>query len=155
MVLKKNFSVVREVWLGLGLSLFALFFLWQCNNLNQRAAQYPRIMLTILLILSAALLVQGIYYSFQPGRYHNRYGKSNKSIQWKVVIHPLFVFGTTLVYLALFHYINCFVATALFVPLLMWIFGERSVLPILLTTVGLELFVYLVFVQLLHVYFPM
>ena len=44
MVLKKNLSVVREVWLGLGLSLFALFFLWQCNNLNQRAAQYPRIM---------------------------------------------------------------------------------------------------------------
>ena len=43
----------------------------------------------------------------------------------------------------------------MFVPLLMWIFGERSVLPILLTTVGLELFVYLVFVQLLHVYFPM
>ena len=150
-----KFSIVRELWLGLGLVAFSLFFLWQCNNLNPRAAQYPRIMLGVLLALSAALLIQGLYYSFQPERYHKRYGKSHKSIQWSVVTHPLFVFGATVVYLILFHYINFFVATAVFVPLLMFIFGQRRVLPILLTTVGLEVFVYLVFVQLLNVYFPM
>lgn len=152
---EKRCSIVREVWLGLGLVAFSLFFLWQCNGLNQRAAQYPRIMLCVLLALSGALLFQGLYYSFHPERYHKRYGKSNKSIQWSVVIHPLFIFGATVIYLALFHFINFFVATALFVPLLMFIFGERKVLPILLTTVGLEVFVYLVFVQLLNVYFPM
>lgn len=153
--MNKKFSIVREVWLGLGLVLFSLFFLWQCNNLNQRSAQYPRIMLSVLMVLSAAMLIQGLFYTFQPERYYRRYGKSNKSIQWNVVTHPLFVFGATIVYLVLFHYINFFVATALFVPLLMFIFGERKVLSILITTVGLEVFVYLIFVQLLHVYFPM
>ena len=153
--MNKKFSIVREVWLGLGLVLFSLFFLWQCNSLNQRAALYPRIMISILLILSASLLVQGLFYSFQPERYEKRYGKSNKSIQWSVVTNPLFIFGATAVYLALFYFINFFVATAIFVPFIMFIFGERKVLPILLTTVGLELFVYLIFVQLLNVYFPM
>lgn len=153
--MKKRYAIVREVWLGLGLVLFSAFFLQQCSTLNQNAAQYPKIILTVLLVLSAALLIQGIYYTFNPERYNNRYGKSNKSIRWSVVIHPLFVFGATLIYLILFHYINFFVATAIFIPLIMWIFGERKILRMLLTVVGLELFVYLVFVELLNVYFPM
>lgn len=153
--MNRKFKLVRETWLGLILVLFSAFFLEQCNELNQKAAQYPRIMLTVLLVLSAALLIQGLYYGFNPEKYEKSYGESNKEISWKVVNHPLIVFGATIVYLALFHYTNFFIATAVFVPLLMIIFGERKVLPILLTTVGLELFVYLVFVQLLNVYFPM
>mgnify|MGYP000810277098 FL=1 len=54
-----------------------------------------------------------------------------------------------------FYFTNFFIATAVFVPLLMLVFGERKVLPILLTTVGLEAFVYLMFVKLLNVYFPL
>ncbi|MGI6029075.1 MAG: tripartite tricarboxylate transporter TctB family protein [Candidatus Heteroscillospira sp.] len=153
--MNKRFSIVREVWLGLGLVGFSLFFLQQSSNLNARAQQYPKIILSVLLVLSAALLIQGVYYSFKPENYQKRYGKSTKSIEWGVVTKPLFVFGTTVIYLILFYYINFFVATAVFVPAIMFLFGQRKVLPILLTTVGLELFVYLVFVLLLKVYFPM
>lgn len=153
--MKKRCAIVREVWLGLGLVLFSAFFLQQCSTLNQNAAQYPRIILTVLLVLSAALLIQGIYYTFNPERYDKRYGQNNKSIRWSVVTHPLFVFGATVIYLILFNFINFFVATAIFIPLIMWIFGERKILRMLLTVVGLELFVYLLFVQLLNVYFPM
>ena len=153
--MKKRCAIVREVWLGLGLVLFSAFFLQQCSTLNQNPAQYPRIILTVLLVLSAALLIQGLYYTFNPERYDKRYGQSNKSIRWSVVTHPLFVFGATVIYLILFDFINFFVATAIFIPLIMWIFGERKILRMLLTVVGLELFVYLLFVQLLNVYFPM
>ena len=151
--MKKKFSIVREVWLGLFLVAFSGFFLKQCDNLNQKAAQYPRIILTILLIFSAALLVQGIWYSFRPEAYQEKYGKSKQDVNWNVISNPLIVFAATAVYLALFHFTNFFIATAVFVPLIMLIFRERRVLPILLTTVGLELFVYLMFVKLLHVYF--
>ena len=68
---------------------------------------------------------------------------------------PLAVFGLLVVYLALFHFTNFFIATAIFVPVMMLLYGQRKVLPILLVTVGLELFVYLVFMKLLNVYFPM
>ncbi len=153
--MNKKFSLVREVWLGLGLVVFSAFFLGQCNNLNQKAAQYPRIILTVLLAFSAALLVQGIYFSLRPAVYEEKYGKSKKSISLDVIANPLIVFGATAVYLALFHFTNFFIATAVFVPLIMLVFRERRVLPILLTTVGLELFVYLVFMKLLHVYFPL
>ena len=153
--MKKKFSIVREVWLGLGLVAFSLFFLQETNGLNKRAQEYPRIMLTVLLVLSAALLIQGIYYSFNIERYQKRYGKSTKSIEWSVVTNPLFVFGATVLYLILFYFVNFFVATAIFVPGIMFLFGQRKVLPILLTTVGLELFIYIVFVVMLKVYFPM
>ena len=99
--MKKRCAIVREVWLGLGLVLFSAFFLQQCSTLNQNAAQYPRIILTVLLVFSAALLIQGLYYTFNPERYDKRYGQSNKSIRWSVVTHPLFVFGATVIYLIL------------------------------------------------------
>lgn len=153
--MKKKVSIVREVWIGLALVLFSVYFLFQCNGLNEKAAQYPRIIISVLLILSAALLIQGLYYTFKPESYYKRYGKDNKSIEWGVVTHPLIVFGVTVIYLVLFYFTNFFIATAVFVPLLMLAFGERKVLPILLTTVGLEAFVYLMFVKLLNVYFPL
>lgn len=153
--MEKKFSVVREVWLGIGLVAFSAFFLSECRKLNENAAQYPRVILSVLLAFSIALLGQGIWYSFRPEKYQARYGKSTKSVDWNVVANPLIVFGATIVYLALFHYINFFVATAIFVPLIMWIFKERRVLNMLLVTVGLELFVWGMFVKLLHVYFPL
>ena len=67
--MNKKFSLVREVLLGLGLVIFSAFFLGQCSNLNQKAAEYPRIILTVLLVFSAALLAQGIYFSFRPAVY--------------------------------------------------------------------------------------
>ncbi|MBO6041083.1 MAG: tripartite tricarboxylate transporter TctB family protein [Oscillospiraceae bacterium] len=151
--MKKKISVVREVWLGLFLMAFSGFFLKQCDNINQKAAQYPRIILTILLVFSAALFLQGVWYSFRPEAYREKYGKNMQAVNWNVVFHPLVVFAAAAVYLALFHFTNFFIATAVFVPVIMLIFRERRVLPILLTTVGLELFVYLMFVKLLHVYF--
>ena len=32
--MKKKVSIVREVWIGLALVLFSVYFLFQCNNLN-------------------------------------------------------------------------------------------------------------------------
>lgn len=153
--MNKKVSIVREVWIGLVLVLFSVYFLFQCNELNQKAAQYPRIIISVLLALSVALLIQGIYYTFKPESYYKRYGKDNKSVEWGVVIHPLMVFGVTVIYLALFYFTNFFIATAVFVPLLMFTFGERKILPMLLTTVGMEAFVYLLFVKMLNVYFPL
>ena len=153
--MEKKVSIVREVWLGLGLVAFSTFFLFECNKLSEQAAQYPRIILSTLLAFSVALLIQGIWYSFRPQKYAERYGKSAKAIDWNVVSNPLIVFGATVLYLVLFHFINFFVATAVFVPLIMWIFRERKVLNMLLVTVGLELFVWLMFVKLLNVYFPL
>lgn len=151
----KKFKIVREVWLGLGLIAFSAFFLNECNKLNQMAAQYPRIILSVLLGFSIALFIQGVWYSFRPVQYAARYGKSTKDVNWKVVMNPLVVLAATVVYLALFHFINFFVATAVFVPVIMWIFRERKILTIVLVTVGLEVFVWLVFVKLLNVYFPL
>lgn len=154
--MNKKFSIVREVWLGLGLILFSLFFIGQCDTIaNQSAADYPRMMLSVLLAMSTLLFAQGLYYTFMPAKYLARFGKSNKSVGLDVVGRPLITLALTALYVALFIYINFFVATAVFVPLLMLLFGERKMITILCTTVGLELFVYLVFMKLLSVHFPM
>lgn len=150
---KTSKKITREVYLGIVLSLFSVFFLLETNKMNIRAAKYPRIILVTLLVLSVGLLIQGIYYSIYRDKYEERHGKDNKEIGLAVFGHPLIVFGLIVIYLALFHFTNFFIATAIFTPLVMLWFGERRILPILLTTIGIDLFVYVVFVLLLKVHF--
>lgn len=145
--------ITREVYLGIVLTLFSVFFLFETNKLNIRATRYPRIILMTLLLLSLGLLVQGIYYSFNREKYDAKHGKGNAEIGMAVFGYPLILFGLIVAYLVLFHFTNFFIATAIFTPLVMLLFGERRVLAILLTTIGIDLFVYLVFVLLLKVHF--
>ena len=147
----KKRKILKEVWIGLGLTLFSLFFLSEANKLMKAAAKYPKFILTTLLTLSAALLVQSIFYSLFP----DKQKKQAAPLELGALKFPMLVTAAIILYVVLFNVTNFFVATVIFVPLMMLLYGERRMLRILLGTVGLELFVWLVFVQLLNVYFPM
>lgn len=147
----KKRKILKEVWIGLGLTLFSLFFLSEANKLMKAAAKYPKFILTTLLVLSAALLVQSIYYSAFP----DKQKKTSAPLEIGVFKFPMLVSLLVVLYVVLFNVTNFFVATAIFVPLMMLLYGERRMLRILAVTVGLELFVWLVFVQMLNVHFPM
>ena len=64
-------------------------------------------------------------------------------------------FLLTVVYTIAIKFINFFISTAVFVPIIMLLFDDKNVRNIILTTVGVELFVYIVFVQILSVNFAL
>lgn len=148
----KSKKIFKEVWIGLCLTLLSIYLLFEIRNIPAVPARYPRVILIVLLALSAALTIQSIWFSIRPEK---AAGKTSAPVPLSETTFPLAVFGLLVVYLALFHFTNFFIATAIFVPVMMLLYGQRKVLPILLVTVGLELFVYLVFMKLLNVYFPM
>jgi len=143
-------GVTREVWLGLILALFSLFFIWQAQDLDE-GAKYPTAILGVLCVMSVGLLLQGLYYTWHPEKYH----QDTESVTWQGVKDPLICFVLVVVYLALFKLIGFFISTAIFVPVIMYFFGERKIRNMLLVIVGLEAFVYVVFVQILNVNFGM
>ncbi|MGE4352966.1 MAG: tripartite tricarboxylate transporter TctB family protein [Oscillospiraceae bacterium] len=143
-------SVVKEVWIGLALVLIASYFRFiACNQLNKNAAQYPKYIFTLFLLMSLALTIQGVYFSLKPSSYKNK----DVPITPAIIKYPMIVFAAVVLYLVMFYYIGFFVATTLFIPLIMLLYGERKVLNIVAVTVCLDAFIYVVFCLLLSVRF--
>lgn len=140
----------REVWLGLGIILFSLFFIKKAMSFGE-ASKYPIIILGMLGILSFGLFLHGTYYYLHP----EKYKKDTASVTLAVVKQPIFCFLTVIIYIALFKLSGFFISTAIFIPCIMFLFGERKIVNIVLTILGMEIFVYLVFVKILSVNFNM
>lgn len=143
-------NIKREVWIGLILLLISLYFLKVAQTFGE-GSKYPSVILTTFGILSFGLLVQGIYYTLHP----QNYKQDTPKIVWNDLKKPLMCFALVIVYVVLLKLINFFIATAIFIPPIMKLYGERSVRNIILTIIGLELFVYIVFVQILNVNFAL
>ena len=142
--------ILKEVWIGLGLVLIAAYFRFiACNELNEKAAEYPKYMFSLLLIMSLALTIQGVYFSLKPSAIN----KTEAPLTLGIIKFPMLVFADVVLYLIAFYYLGFFVATSLFIPLTMFLYGEKKILKILAVTVGLDVFVYVVFYVLLHVHF--
>ncbi|MFI3272091.1 MAG: tripartite tricarboxylate transporter TctB family protein [Pseudomonadota bacterium] len=59
-----------------------------------------------------------------------------------------------LAYAGAFSYLGFYLASAIFLPVTMFLLGARSLISIILTTAGVLAFVYAVFERLLEVYMP-
>lgn len=145
-----KYEIKREVWIGLVLFLFSAFFLKEARNFGE-GSKYPTVILSTLAILSAGLLVQGVYHTIKS----QNCKKEKFAIPWITIKRPMICFLLTVVYTIAIKFINFFISTAVFVPIIMLLFDDKNVRNIILTTVGVELFVYIVFVQILSVNFAL
>jgi len=143
-------TINRNVWIGLVLVLFSAFFIGQAQDLGI-AKRYPTVILGILGGLSLLLVIQGIHHSMHPEAIKEKHAEIN----WNTTKLPIVTFLSLVIYLALFKVAGFFISTAIFVPIIMYLFGERKPLPMICTITGLEIFVYVVFVLILNVNFDM
>jgi len=139
-----------DVWLGIILTLFSGVFLYESFKLHVEAGQFPKIIFTVLLILSVLLTVLGVWKTIHP----ELTLKSDTLFNAKVIQTPVIVFFIIAAYILLIKFIGFFISTILFVPAIMLYYGAKSIRTILLTDILLNLFVYVLFVKLLHVALP-
>ncbi|MGE4283154.1 MAG: tripartite tricarboxylate transporter TctB family protein [Clostridia bacterium] len=147
---KRLNKINKDVSIGIGLILFSIFFLYESTKIHKGAAEFPKIILLTFLILSIILVVIGITKTLNP----TLEKKSDKKILFSEIKSPLIVFLISAVYIALINIIGFFIATTLFVPIIMWYYGIRRFRQILVTTICLDLFIYVLFVRLLNVFLP-
>lgn len=147
----KKHKLNIDVIIGVILMLFSGIFLYESYKLNVIAGQFPKIIFTVLLIFSALLTLFGIRKTIHP----ELTLKSDTLLyDIKVIRTPLAVFAIVFVYIVLMKFIGFFIATLLFVPVIMLYFGIRSIRTIILTDILLNLFVYVFFVKVLNVILP-
>lgn len=146
----KRHKINIDVILGTILMIFSGIFLYESFKLNKIAGEFPKIILTVLLILSALLTILGVRKTIHP----EFTIKSDTLLNIKVIQSPLAVFAIIAVYIVLIKYIGFFIATLIFVPVYMLYYGMKNIRIILLTDIILNLFIYVLFVKVLHVMLP-
>ncbi|MDR3200342.1 MAG: tripartite tricarboxylate transporter TctB family protein [Spirochaetales bacterium] len=143
-------KINNDVYIGVLLAAVSAFFLFETTKIHPVAAQFPRVMIVVLLIMSALLTLMGVRKTLRP----ELALKSDTLLKFRIVRTPLVVFGIVVFYMILIKFIGFFIATLIFVPVLMVFYGVKSVRVLILTDVLLNLFVYGLFVRLLKVMLP-
>ena len=138
-----------DSWLGLILMAFAGFFLNETAKLPVAgAAQFPRVVLILFFIMAAILFTGGIVRTVKKS------GKGDVEINWNVAGKAHIMYALIVAYIAMIMIIGFSPATVIICPAIMVFFGIRRVRVLLLCTVGLTLFIYLLFVVQLRVFLP-
>jgi hypothetical protein len=143
-------KINNDVYIGAVLLAISLFFYFEAAKIHPEAAQFPKLMLVALTIMSALLVALGIRKTLRP----ELTLKSDTLLKFKVVRTPLIVFGIVVFYMVLIRFTGFFIATAIFVPVFMVFYGVKSIRALIITDIALNLFVYGLFVRLLKVMLP-
>ena len=140
-------NIHANVWIGgVLIILSALFYGVAGKFVNPSAAVWPRAVLVGIIILSALLVLNGVKQTAahaDPGL-----------ISLDIIKGPMAALLVIVVYAVLMKFTGYFVSTAIFLPFGMFALGQRNWKAILGVTVGLELFVYVLFVMQLQLRMP-
>lgn len=140
-------NIHANVWIGgVLIILSAIFYGMAGKFVNPSAAVWPRAVLVGIIILSALLVLNGVKQTAahaDPGL-----------IPLDIIKGPMAALLVIVVYAVLMKFTGYFVSTAIFLPFGMFAMGQRNWKAILGVTVGLELFVYVLFVMQLQLRMP-
>lgn len=140
-------NIHANVWIGgVLIILSAIFYGMAGKFVNPSAAVWPRAVLGGIIILSALLVLNGVKQTAahaDPGL-----------IPLDIIKGPMAALLVIVVYAVLMKFTGYFVSTAIFLPFGMFALGQRNWKAILGVTVGLELFVYVLFVMQLQLRMP-
>ena len=143
----KRRNIHANVWIGgVLIILSAIFYGMAGKFVNPSAAVWPRAVLVGIIILSALLVLNGMKQTAahaDPGL-----------IPLDIIKGPMAALLVIVVYAVLMKFTGYFVSTAIFLPFGMFALGQRNWKAILGVTVGLELFVYVLFVMQLQLRMP-
>lgn len=140
-------QIHANVWIGgLLIILSVIFYMMAGSFSNPDAATWPHLILVCIIILSAMLVVNGLKQTFkaaEPGM-----------IPAGLLKGPVVSLAAVVAYGILMNFTGYFVSTAVFLPLGMFALGQKDLRAILGVTVGLEVFVYILFVTQLQLRMP-
>ena len=142
-------QIHAEVWLGGILIILAVEMELQVmagQFPNASAAVWPKAVLIGIMILSALLVIHGLQMT--------KDADGNADLGGAVLKGPMASLVMIVAYAVCMSFTGYFVSTAIFLPLGMAALGQRNWKAILGVTVGLELFVWFLFVVQLQLRMP-
>lgn len=140
--------ISNDVFLGLFTAIISVIFLIQTLEFPESVRLLPGLALGLALMFSLWIAGAGVYKTVQV-----RNGKADYTNP-EMKKRPFILLGTIAIYVFCIQEIGFFVSSAVYLPCAMLLFGQRKVLPIIVSTIGVLLFIYWLFVMQLRVYMP-
>lgn len=140
----------HDVYIGIIMLIFGLFFRTQTINMPEQAASYPNIILNLICLLSAGVIITGI----RKTKKAYQQGEVPATFTWPQLKAPMSVAAIVFAYLLLMWKLGFYVSTTLFVAGCMVYFGERSAKRVCIVTGGFIIVLYILFSKMLGVIMP-
>ena len=135
--------------LVIGLIVVALgVFMWiqtVVNDMEAQSRSFSRFVLGVFILLGAILIVISLINARKP---------AGKEVTIKEFKNPMIMFAIIVAYAYLMTLIGFFPATLLFMPAAMIYMGYKRILPMVCVTIGMNLFIWVLFVYSLKVRLP-
>jgi len=134
-------TIHSDVFVGIGLEAFCLFFYLYGRRLPAAAKTFPNILLLCIALLAAFVTAQGVRKTKEMAG-----GAAIKDITWREIRYPLLTFAFAVAYYFAFRYLGYFIATPILLVGLMWFFRVRSWKALVFIPLGYLVFTYVLFV---------
>ena len=139
-----------DFYIGIALDALCVWFWVLAGSFrNPDAAIWPKVIIVVLALLSTVLALRGYLKGKKAAEAkHENYltAENIKGLSLAVVIMILYAAGMGVA--------GFFISTAVFLPLSMYLLGQRNWIAMLATTVGVEIFVWFLFVYELKLRMP-
>lgn len=146
----------QDAIVGLMIIIFSITFFTQTFKMTSDAAIYPQGILIIFALFGASILLSGMKKTtkIKTGKDDQYPEGEEERLHWKVLKSPMSAFTMIALYILLINITGFFSATTVFVLFFMRYIGAKGWVTYVSTTVGFNLFIYLLFVMQLNVQLP-
>jgi putative tricarboxylic transport membrane protein len=140
-----------DVYVGVFLEIICLLFWILANGFRvSDAAMWPRAVIIIVVLLSGIMIARGVLRTKAAWAE----GAQVMALDINDLPGVLVAVIVMIVYAVAMKFVGFFISTAIFLPSSMFVLGQRKWLVLIGTTVGIELFVWFLFVYQLKLRMP-
>ncbi len=155
--MKKRVSLHPDIVMSIFFIAAALLFFLESRDLPAETTRFPCICAGLMAFLSVFIMIGG-FRKMGEQRKKLAAGENAETedypFSWERMKFPVLAFAVILAYALGIIYIGFFVSTFVFMMVFMWLLRYRVWWKMLLVTVAMEAFVYIVFVTQLNLIFP-
>ncbi|MET3506473.1 tripartite tricarboxylate transporter TctB family protein [Halalkalibacter oceani] len=144
-------GIHQDVYIGAGIIIFSLFVFIKSYEFMEEVGFFPRVLSIIFAGLALILILKGL----KSGKGISDEEKGEEeSVSLELLKSPIAVFFIILIYIGLISFVGFFVSTSLFLIVLMMYLKEKKIVTYAVMVLGLNVFIYFLFVYQLGVRLP-
>ncbi|MEL7649999.1 MAG: tripartite tricarboxylate transporter TctB family protein [Sedimentibacter sp.] len=144
----KNKNIHQDVYISIVIYSALIFMYTVAAKLPKDSSIFPKMLIVLFAVLNTAVFIKAVKKTRIMMSENN---KEVNTITWKTIKTPLTVFLISVIYVIILKISNYFIATAIFMIVLMKFYKLKSWKTILLTTIIYNIIIYVGFVKMLNV----
>ena len=143
----------HDLWIGFLMCLVSAVLLMQTSKMPAGAAQFPKVILGCFIAFGLWIFYKGVAKTLLLSKGFSEKVK-DKPLEFKQMARPMACLLGVIGYVSIIKITGFFVASTIFTLVFMWLYGMRSVKKMVAVTLGMDLFLYVLFVIQLKVQLP-